>query len=172
VLVRTIGVTSDGADLEAELVVPEMARAIVILCRGLPSGAPRDPSDPDYPGLARDLAASRYAGVSFNFRGCYSAPGDFSIAGWCRDLDAIIDGVRAREEVRGLPVVLVGSSAGGAVADVVSADTPRPVTVRPEGSAGVRRLAASTMAPTMIRIVATSPNQTSQRGRSGRLITP
>jgi len=118
-LVRPIAIRSDDLTLPGELVVPEAARALLVLCRGIPGSRTADEPAQGYSGFARDLAAQGYAACWFFFRGCYEAPGDFSAAGWSRDLEATLDALAAREEVDGLPRVLVGSSAGGATAIAV-----------------------------------------------------
>lgn len=111
---------SDRLDLEGEVVTPDgPPLAIAVLCHGIPSGRAPEPDDAGYPGLARTIAAAGFAAMWFDFRGCRGAPGDFSIAGWCADLGAALDGLSALE--LGVPVAVVGSSAGGAVAVAVAA---------------------------------------------------
>jgi fermentation-respiration switch protein FrsA (DUF1100 family) len=95
---------------------------LAVLAHGIPSGRPPDPEDPGYAGFARDLAAHGYAAFWFDFRGCRAAPGDFSIAGWARDLGRALDALANVAEVAGLPRIVVGSSAGGAAAITTSAD--------------------------------------------------
>jgi fermentation-respiration switch protein FrsA (DUF1100 family) len=120
-LERAVSFRADGLDLEGAIVVPPGARAMLILCHGTPSGAPPDPDDPGYPGLARALADRGFGAMWFNFRGCREAPGDFSFAGWCRDLEAAIDLLAGRGDTRALERVLVGSSMGGMAAITVAA---------------------------------------------------
>ena len=85
--------------------------------------APRDPLDraPDiddegYPGLARYFASAGWAAAWVDMRGARASQGFFSIGGWVRDARATVDAARSIEGVSALPVALVGSSAGGAVA--------------------------------------------------------
>jgi len=120
-LERAVSFRADDLDLEGQIVVPAGARAILILCHGTPSSSPPEPEDPGYPGLARALAERGSAAMWFNFRGCREAPGDFSFAGWCRDLEAALDLISARDETRALRPVLVGSSMGGMAAITVGA---------------------------------------------------
>lgn len=100
--------------LEADLFEPSSRPALaVVLCHGLPSGSPKDPDDPGYPGLARRLAERGSAAVAFSFRGCYGSDGDLSLRGWIEDLRAVVDAVVERVDA---PVALAGSSLGGSVA--------------------------------------------------------
>src|SRR5688572_27607177 len=66
------------------------ARATVVLCHGLPSGQPPDPSDEGYPGLARRLTRLGVAAATFPFSGCYAAGGDLSLAAWAEDLGRVV----------------------------------------------------------------------------------
>lgn len=131
---RAIAFGADGLTLEGSLVLPERPRALVILCHGIPGGGPPDPSDEGYAGFARTIASVGYAALWFNFRGAREAPGEFSIAGWRRDLDAAVVAVRARDDLRDVPMVIVGSSAGAAAAISVAASR--------DDVAGVATLAA------------------------------
>lgn len=113
---RAVPINSDGLALEGELVLPDDPRTAILLCHGIPSGRPSDPTDEGYAGLARALAAQGHAAMWFNFRGCRSAPGDFSIRGWRHDIEAALDALGAQREVSHLPRIIVGSSAGGSAA--------------------------------------------------------
>jgi uncharacterized protein len=117
---REIGFTSDDLQLTGELLVPEKARLLAVLCHGIPSGRPPDPEDPGYAGFARVLTARGHAAFWFDFRGCRAAPGDFSIGGWVRDLERALDALSGVAEASGLPRVIVGSSAGGGAAIAAS----------------------------------------------------
>jgi fermentation-respiration switch protein FrsA (DUF1100 family) len=116
---RTFAFSVDGLTLSGELVVPDGARATVLLCHGIPGGGPPDPTDAGYPGFARTLAQHGFAGAWFNFRGCRDAPGDFSAQGWTRDLNAALDALLDARELNGLPLTVAGSSMGGSVGIVV-----------------------------------------------------
>lgn len=115
---------SSAGRLAAELVYPRVGspRGTLILCHGFPSGAPADPGDPGYAGLARDLVTDGFAAATFAFRGCYGSPGDFSLSGWVEDLSAVVDALCERGSE---PLGIVGSSLGGSVALLVAADDPR-----------------------------------------------
>lgn len=118
-----LDVRSGAGRLEAELFSPEAPSPMaVVLCHGLPSGNPKDPDDPGYPGLARDLARRGIAAATFSFRGCYGSEGNLSFAGWVEDLRAVIDAVT--EKTR-LPVGLAASSMGGAAALVEASEDAR-----------------------------------------------
>jgi uncharacterized protein len=113
---RTLAISCDGLSLEAGAIVPEHAHAVVVLLHGIPSTALPDPGDEGYPGFARDMAEHGFAAVWADMRGARRAQGYFSIEGWVRDARAVVDAARNMEETTDLPVALVGSSAGGAVA--------------------------------------------------------
>ena len=98
---------------------PTSPKAVVILCHGMPSGGPSDPDDRGYPGLADDLAAHGYDTWWFNFRGSRDSEGAFTLGGWIEDLHGVI--ARARDAT--LMTLVVGSSAGGAVALTAAAES-------------------------------------------------
>jgi fermentation-respiration switch protein FrsA (DUF1100 family) len=118
---RAIVFRSDELTLEGELVVPDRARAALLLCHGIPSGGPPDPADSGYAGFARALAARGFAAMWFNFRGCRGAAGEFSMPGWCADIGGALDALARIDEIEGLPRIVVGSSAGGMAAIAVAA---------------------------------------------------
>lgn len=118
---RAIRFSSDGLDLAGEVVVPDDPRVMAVLCHGIPSGSRPDPGDAGYAGFARDLAGRGQAAFWFNFRGVRGAPGEFSIGGWAADLERGLDALEGDAEVGAIPRVVVGSSAGGAVAISVAA---------------------------------------------------
>lgn len=107
-------VVSDGLRLDAGIDVPPEPRGLAVLLHGIPSIAPPDPDDLGYPGLAARFADEGWAAAWGDMRAARKSPGHFSIEGWVRDASAIVDAARAAAPVEG-PVVLAGSSAGGAV---------------------------------------------------------
>ena len=111
-------VVSDGLALDAGIEVPEEPRGIAILLHGIPSVAPPDSGDPGYPGFARRFAQRGWAAAWGDMRSVRRSPGFFSIEGWVSDARAMVDAARAAVPSGG-PVVLVGSSAGGAVSTEV-----------------------------------------------------
>jgi alpha-beta hydrolase superfamily lysophospholipase len=92
-----------------------------VLCHGIPGSAPRDVDDEGYAGFARDLASRGFAAFWVNFRGVRGSPGEFSMGGWMRDLESAADALEADAEIGAIPRVVVGSSAGGAVAIATAA---------------------------------------------------
>jgi alpha-beta hydrolase superfamily lysophospholipase len=114
--VEALEVVSDGHRLNAGVVVPENPRGLVVLLHGIPSISPPEPGDTGYPGLAERFAAAGWAALWVDMRAVRGSEGHFSIEGWVRDLQAVLD-VRGRHpQIKDLPTVVVGSSAGGAVA--------------------------------------------------------
>jgi uncharacterized protein len=150
---RDLKVRSDGFWLAAEALIPPAPRGTVVLLHGIPSVAPPDPQDEGYRGLARRFADEGWAAVWGDMRGARSAPGFFSIEGWVRDVTAIVEAVHTIEETAQKPLVLLGSSAGGAVsveavargaaADaVVLLATPAAwISFAADAAAGARRIA-------------------------------
>ncbi len=113
---RNLNVVSDGNRLSAGIVIPDDPRASIVLLHGIPSVSPSDPDDPGYPGLAERFAAEGFAAAWADMRAVRGSEGFFSIEGWVRDAIAVIDAVRGVTGLADLPLVLAGSSAGGAVA--------------------------------------------------------
>ena len=118
----TLPIRSGSIVLEGHLVMPEHARAAVVLLHGIPGGGPPDPPELGYPGFAQTFADAGYAALHFNFRGVRGCPGDFSLSGWAHDLEAALDALA--ERAGDLARILVGSSAGGTVAIAVAARRP------------------------------------------------
>lgn len=113
--VRALEVLSDGLRLDAGIDVSENPRGLAVLLHGIPSIAPPDPDDLGYPGLAERFSSEGWAAAWGDMRAARNSPGYFSIEGWVKDALAIVDAARAGYATEG-PVVLLGSSAGGAVA--------------------------------------------------------
>jgi putative redox protein len=120
--------TSSGLRLARYLAKPQgrdEALPGVILCHGFPTG-PLDArqSGITFPELIDRIAnEQRWAAMTFNFRGCGTSEGDFSLQGWVDDLRAAIDHLIA--EANPVGIWLVGSNTGGAVGVCVAADDPR-----------------------------------------------
>jgi uncharacterized protein len=110
----------DGLRLAGAAYVPNDARALVLLLHGIPSTNPPEPGDTGYPGLARRFAAEGFAAAWIEMRAARNSPGFFSIEGWVRDALAALYAATSLEGAQGLPVAIVGSSAGGAVAAEVA----------------------------------------------------
>ena len=110
---RPLEVVSDGLRLDAGIDVPENPRGTAVLLHGIPSISPPEPGDTGYRGLAERFAAEGWAAAWGDMRAVRRSPGYFSIEGWVKDALAIVESAKAAAGVA--PVVLVGSSAGGAV---------------------------------------------------------
>lgn len=110
---------ADGHKLTGGVSRSAHPRAVVILCHGIPSGGPDDPDDAGYPGLADEMAAEGFDVWWFNFRGARDSEGTFTLGGWVEDLHVVVS-IAGREELK---TIVVGSSAGGAVALTAAAES-------------------------------------------------
>ena len=108
-------VSADGTPLAGEMLSPPGARTLVVLCHGIPLSLP-DPSDGGYPALAARICDRGYATLHVNFRGTGDSGGDFSIAGWYADLEAVMDFAFSSDAGDFPGVVVAGFSAGGSLA--------------------------------------------------------
>lgn len=115
-LERDVTVSCEGVELGCSYVAPGSPCGMVLLLHGIPSVDPPPPGDRGYPGWAEDLAGNGWLSAWADLRAVRRSPGFFSIDGWVRDALAVIDHLRHLESARGLPLALVGSSAGGCVA--------------------------------------------------------
>lgn len=114
-------VLSEGLRLMGGSCIPDAPRGIVVLLHGIPSNAPDDPGDSGYEGLARRFAERGWIGAWADLRGKRGSEGHFSIEGWVTDARALIGAAETLEDADGLPLALIGSSAGGAIAAEVVA---------------------------------------------------
>ena len=112
--VRSLNILSDGLRLRGGALVPDVARATVVLLHGIPSSAPPEPGDTGYEGFARFFVDAGYAAVWSDMRAVRDSEGYFSIEGWVRDAARIVE--EAAALVPDKPLALIGSSAGGCVA--------------------------------------------------------
>ena len=115
---RTLDVTSDDLSLALSIALPERARGVVVLMHGIPSITLPEPGDTGYPGWAGEWAKRGWIAAAGDMRAARDAPGYFSIEGWVRDCAAMVAAARSLPEADGLPLGLVGSSAGGCVSAV------------------------------------------------------
>jgi fermentation-respiration switch protein FrsA (DUF1100 family) len=106
------------------LALPDTPRPALVILHGIPRQRPR-PGDQSYRDMARRFAARGFLAVVFNFRGAGISEGDISMAGWTRDLDAVLEFARALPGADPGRVALLGFSAGGAVAIHAAARDPR-----------------------------------------------
>ena len=119
---------SNGLELSCHIGRPPgdaQAGPGVILCHGFPIG-PLDAqrSGGTFPQLI-DRAASTLGctTMTFNFRGCGTSDGNFSLQGWVDDLRAAISHLITVSDPAG--VILIGTNTGGSIAVCVGADDPR-----------------------------------------------
>jgi alpha-beta hydrolase superfamily lysophospholipase len=116
---RELQVHVDDLTLAGGISVADGARTGVLLLHGIPSNAPPDPSDRGYPGLAHEIAGKGISAAWLNMRAAKGQPGFFSIQGWVHDAAAAVTHLK-QDEFRDHPLIIVGSSAGGAVAAQVA----------------------------------------------------
>lgn len=97
----------------------------VVLCHGFPAGAGRAATaGQTFPQLADRIADELgFVALSFNFRGCGTSDGDFSLAGWLDDVRAAVAHLSSRPGVRG--VWVAGTDCGGALAVCAAATDKR-----------------------------------------------
>ncbi|MDY6795585.1 MAG: prolyl oligopeptidase family serine peptidase [Actinomycetota bacterium] len=144
---RDMVIDSGGITLRGKVEVPsgDEAWPLAVLCHGIPSGPPVE-GDPGYPALAGMLVRRGLAACYFNFRGTGISGGDFSLAGWVTDLEAVLsEAAEARGPFGGCDpgkVALMGFSGGGAVSIVCAA--------RRGGLRGVATLSAPSDLPRLI----------------------
>jgi len=83
----------DSISIVGQLFLPDgkAPYRMACLCHGAPSGNPPEPGDGGYPALAERLCREGLAACFFNFRGAGDSGGNFDLAGWARDLRAVID---------------------------------------------------------------------------------
>ena len=124
--------TNDGLSLGRYLIAPTghdlkpiTGVPAFILCHGFPVG-PIDArlSANTFPELVdRGSNALGWAAMTFTFRGCGHSEGNFSLAGWMRDLSAAIN--HLVDEVQPSEIFVVGTSTGGSIALCVAAQDDR-----------------------------------------------
>jgi uncharacterized protein len=115
VIERELDVVFEGLRLNCGAVIPQEPRGVLLLLHGLPSVAPPEPGDVGYPGFARSAAENGWLAVWGDMRAVRGSEGYFSMEAWVRDAGEFVRVARSLDEARGLPLGLVGSSAGGAV---------------------------------------------------------
>jgi uncharacterized protein len=110
---------SGDADLSGYLAEPPgtagPVRPALVLCHGFPAGAGRAATaGQTFPQLADRIAVELgFVVLTFNFRGCGTSTGDFSIGGWLDDVLAAVGHVVARPGVQG--VWVAGTDLGGSL---------------------------------------------------------
>jgi fermentation-respiration switch protein FrsA (DUF1100 family) len=101
----------------------------LVLCHGLPSGAPPEPGDGGYPALAKTFCHVGFATMIFNFRGAGESEGNLDMAGWTRDLSAVLDRVCYFPQADTNRINVMGFSAGAVVSIFVAANDSRVTAV-------------------------------------------
>jgi putative redox protein len=113
-------ITVDGITLGAYAALPSTSaggrpRHGLLVCHGFPSGEGQLGPDGSFHQLADRLAVDAgWTVVTFAFRGTATSGGNFSLAGWLRDLQAAVEVTRSAPGVEA--VWLCGFAAGGALA--------------------------------------------------------
>ena len=121
--------TVDGLELAAHLAQPadrnEGGRPGVVIAHGFPAEAGGGiNSVASFPQLADRIATEHgWAALAYASRGIGESEGDFSLAGWLRDLNGAIRHLRASAEIDGL--YLIGFGTGGALAIEAGAADPQ-----------------------------------------------
>lgn len=128
-------IISDGLRLQGRSCRPEQKQIqqgssapLLILCHGIPGASRREQNtaveeDGGYQALAERCLEEGFHVFHFNFRGAGDSEGNFDLAGWRRDLKAVLD---YWEKEQGMSTFLLwGFSAGGAVSCCVAAADPR-----------------------------------------------
>ncbi len=96
----------------------------VCVCHGVPAEK-FYPSDKGYRLLAEKICQRGLAVFTFNFRGTGASGGNIDMAGWKKDLTAVIDYLCTLPEVDRSHLSLLGFSGGGSVAIKVAAQDSR-----------------------------------------------
>ncbi len=153
-------IRSDDLDLAAHLAVPDRGGDAhgVVLCHGFPVRGRESPaSGKSFPELAdRIVGQIGWTALSFNYRGCGTSGGDFSLQGWHDDIGSAAGHLRS---IGVGSVWLVGMGTGGALC-ITYAATHSDI-------AGVAALAA----PADFNDWSRNPRRLVQHGREVGVIT-
>jgi dipeptidyl aminopeptidase/acylaminoacyl peptidase len=117
----------DSISIVGRLFLPdlEVKYPLVCLCHGAPSGEPSQSDDDGYPELAEIICRKGLAVYFFNFRGTGESGGNIDLAGWTRDLQAVLDYLCGLDNFDKSHLSLVGFSAGAAVSIYVASKDTR-----------------------------------------------
>jgi len=114
-MIETFRFKSGDRQLWGCRAVPQSTpKAVVVLCHGLPSGAPSFPGDEGYPMLCRRLAENEYLAFHFSFSGCGQSEGSLDLRLWVSDVIAALNHIESWGCMP--PYAVIGFSAGGATA--------------------------------------------------------
>ncbi len=158
--ISTVTLRVDDLNLAASLYSPDgrAPHPILCICHGLPSGIPNPADDGGYPALANEFCDAGFATLIFNFRGCGASEGNLDILDWNRDLGAAISFLHSLEFADKTRTIVMGFSAGAAVAVCVAASDKRINAV------------VSAACPARFSFVPTDPQELIRRFRSIGLI--
>ncbi len=117
----------DDISIVGQLFLPDLEKKypLVCLCHGAPSTDLSQPGDSGYPELAELLCRKGLAVYWFNFRGTGDSGGNIDLAGWTRDLQAVLDYLCGLDNFDKTNMSLAGFSAGAAVAIYVASKDNR-----------------------------------------------
>jgi fermentation-respiration switch protein FrsA (DUF1100 family) len=126
-MIRNVVLTVDNISLVGQLYLPggKGPYPAVCICHGIPFGRPKDQEDGGYPELAQKMNSEGFAAFIFNFRGAGESGGNFDLAGWARDLEAVIDYLHDTPGLDRKRLSLLGFSGGAAVGIYVAARDKR-----------------------------------------------
>ncbi len=117
----------DDISIVGQLLLPDdkAPHRLVCLCHGAPSGITPEHDDGGYPALAEQICREGFGALFFNFRGAGDSGGNMDLAGWTRDLQAVIDYLWSLDNIDKSHLYLVGFSAGAAVSVYVASKDKR-----------------------------------------------
>ena len=126
-MINRVTLTVEGIPIVGQLFLPagKGPYPAVCICHGIPSGTPKEKDDGGYPELAERMCREGFVTFIFNFRGTGESGGNFDLAGWARDLEAVIDYLWELPELDRAHLSLLGFSGGAAVAIYVVANDER-----------------------------------------------
>jgi dipeptidyl aminopeptidase/acylaminoacyl peptidase len=126
VKIEPVSLKVEGITIAGQLYLPEgkAPYPAVCACHGIPAGIP-DPNDRGYALLAEQIVPHGLAVFIFNFRGAGASGGNLDMAGWTRDLKAVVDYLYSLPQLDSSYLALLGFSAGAAVSVCMAAEDRR-----------------------------------------------
>jgi alpha/beta superfamily hydrolase len=127
IMINKITLTVEGISIVGQFFLPKRKGLYpaVCICHGIPAGISEEKKDGGYPELAGRMCREGFAVFIFNFRGTGESGGNFDLAGWARDLEAVIDYLWELSELERAHLSLLGFSGGAAIAIYVAANDKR-----------------------------------------------